>query len=317
LGFGLSKTKAYFASMPDKIAKEATDARNDPEFQKRAAEFLSKQQTGAADIPVAASTQKPWFSSWFRSNPTAEEIFDKYEKETLIQGKSSNPQSIFLKGKVSIEPMIDATKPTFTKTNNRRTVNMKADFEMSTKSPKILVKMKINAKQDGSTLFMESHVNAEFIGGFNGVYKWSVMYVKNGDEDDTKIEGGNDDTNGFSKALENTDDFIFKRRAYRKIQFTANEIIENRMSYLVTAYKNDGDYDLLYFDTETGLITKLITKKDTITVSNHTMFGSIKMPSAVQIVSEDIPETLIKMDISEMKSDVPLDDSIFLRSSYK
>jgi hypothetical protein len=319
LGYGISYAKAYFASMPDKIATEATEARNNPEFQKRASEFLGNLQSGANPAAtVAVTAQKPWFSSWFKSNPTAEEIFEKYESETVVNGKSLNATSMFFSGKLSISSI----KPKGSTVSNN--VAVTSDFEMSMKAPnKVFMKMEMRTNvptqsNNGYTQYSDfsqpmQTVKAGVTAGFDGTNRWSITKVLIGGG--IKTQETNDANEGsIDKALNNPDAFVFNRQKYQSIEFSGTEAIGSKKSYIIKATKDSGEIDLLYFDIETGLINYYVSKDYKMLISTYGRFEGYKTPSVFQI---ETPEMTFQMDIFQLKPDVPFDDSIFLRSSYK
>jgi hypothetical protein len=320
LGFGITYTRAYFAAMPDAIAKAATDARNNPDFQRRAAEYFSNQQTGDANNSASGSTQKPWFSSWFRSNPTAEEVFEKYDKETLVDGKFLSIQSMFLSGKMSISKI----KPKNSNTSNDIAVT--SDFEMSMKAPnKAFMKMEMQAEQRQVKNFNQPvyyddynsrpapNIKAGVIAGSDGTNKWSVTKTLVNGSIRTQESNGSEENN-VDKALNSPDAFVFNRGKYQNAEFLGIENVGVKRAYLLKAFKQNGESDLLYFDIETGLIINFVTKEYKMLIKTYGRFEGLKMPSSFQI---EMPEMTFQMDILRMQPDVPFDDSIFLRSSYK
>jgi hypothetical protein len=324
LGFGITYTRAYFAAMPDKIAKEATDARNDPTFQKRAAEFLSKSQNETVNAAVPATTQKPWFSSWFGANPTAEEIFEKHEKETLIEGKNLSAQSMYLSGKLNIKSI----KPKGS--NETKNITVTSDFEMSLKVPnKAFIRMEMKSEKPAPTpensmnsfnnwyydkpVRPSPNIKVGVIAGSDGTNRWSVTRALINGSIKTQ-ESNSGDESSIDKALNNPDAFIFNRQKYQSIEFLGIENVGEKKAYLLKVAKQNGETDLLYFDIETGLIINFVAKDHKMLIKTYGRFEGVKMPSSFQI---EMPEMTFQMDIFQMKPDVPFDDSIFLRSSYK
>ncbi len=59
---------------------------------------IEKPANGKASVETDAEESVPWFSSWFRSNPTGEEIFDKFEKATYAEGNKTVSETFILNG---------------------------------------------------------------------------------------------------------------------------------------------------------------------------------------------------------------------------
>jgi hypothetical protein len=280
--------------------------------------------------------QNPWFWSFFRNEPTAEEVFEKYEYETNLTGKDVTSQTVVLKGTGDFIGLGE---------NSIGIVSSAMDFDYSfdmyMKSPdKMLVKMKMTYKEnpilyshyEKNNPFMtkdqmkkdRESFNADLVLGSVREDKWilsKISYRGETKTDEKKDAGEIDKFANDSSSLTMT----FSRQEYQKIEFIGTDTIGEkiiilgtrkigpRKAYLVKGYKPDNKVDLLYFDIDTGLVIKYYSKDAEVYIDNYGEFQGIKMPTEIR---QKTGSLYFYMKISDIKQGEPLNDSIFLRSSY-
>jgi hypothetical protein len=104
---------------------------------------------------------------------------------------------------------------------------------------------------------------------------------------------------------------------YRQTELKGEETILNRKAYVVETIDMQGDVSTLYFDVETGLVVKVLEKKETETVFilDYRMFNGILYPS--KMVYKVAEKEWMMFEISEITPNVTFEDSIFQRLSYQ
>lgn len=279
--------------------------------------------------------QKPWFSAWFRSNPTGEEIFEKYEKETFAKGKNLTAESFLITGKAEfLEPgakgiskLAEYRKPQTDKTpapalqvtpppkNLEAPVrglpkpsDFKVTFEISIKKPnKFLMKMVMKPKEG----FNQSYANFPTM-GFDGKKGWAFMKTfYNGNYQTNESKAPN--ANYFLKQNRDGVAMTFLRSSYSTAELQGQEDVLNRMSYSVKTTDLAGKEATIFFDIETGLASKVSENGVDMYILDYTNFDGTMFPSKVVYIGTG---DWLMLTMEQLKSNVPLDDSIFERSSY-
>jgi hypothetical protein len=304
VGYGVNYTKNYFAAMPEQRIKDALDGNK----------TIATEQT---------AQQKPWFWDFFRKEPNANEVFEKYEKETMVEGQNVAFQTMNMKGKLTFIPH-NPNSP-ITKLKPLHKFNM--EMEMSMKLPdKVLVKMNMTLKpptieetfamapmqQEKMNQAIQSF-RATVIAGVNGQEKWAVNNVSFNGTNKTEEKNENND---FDELIGKTNNLTmtFSRQMYERIEFVGTDNVEGRKTYLLKGIKPDTNADLLYFDIETGLVIKYFSKSSEVLINGYNTFEGVKMPSSMRV--KTIADMDFQIDVHELRKDILLDDSIFLRSSY-
>lgn len=307
LGFFCTYTKAYFAGLPDQKAREIGEA---------------KFTTGKPQIP--------WFSSWFRSQPTAEEVFEHFEDVTASKGKTLVSQTMVVKGNIQFSfPNAELEKtykelrsgaltnsfPVFAPVSNpfskpkSEIWDFDIEMEMSMKAPnKMLLSMTMTPKDTNI-----KNVKLYSWSGSNGDEKWVVNKAFiNGDQRQSENE-----VNTLPGLFSNDNDSLtttFVKEEYQKIEYIGVEAIAERKHYFIKATKPNGQMDSLYFDIETGLVNKVVGKDGDVYIVGYSDMNGVKMPTKLLVKAGN---GLIMMTFSEIRKDVPLDDSIFLKTSHQ
>ena len=279
--------------------------------------------------------QKPWFSAWFRSKPTADEIFDKFETATNIKGKNVGLQSLLMTGKgeylqVGADPPADlaalkkGAKPAATAAPNpnkaqelpqtktqitSQTNDFDVKFEISMKSPnKKLTKMTETPNAAG--------YNRDFYiyptSGFDGTKGWKfTKSVINGVTDITDQAYIN---NSF--LMNQTSDGItltFTRSMFSKIEFVGEAVVANRKCYTIKTTDLAGEDSNLFFDIETGLISKVSQSNSEIYILDYQNLDGTLLPSKIAYPAG---KQWLVLTTENIQKDVQLDDSIFRRTAY-
>ncbi len=278
--------------------------------------------------------QKPWFSAWFRSKPTAEEIFDKFETVSNIKGKNVSLQSLQIIGKgeylrVGADPASDlaalkkGAKPVATVAPNpnkaqelpevktqvtTQTDDFDVRFEIAMKNPnKKLTKMTETPKTGYSRDFFIFPTS-----GFDGTKGWKfTKSVINGVTDITDQAYIN---NSF--LLNQTIDGItitFVRSMFAKIEFVGEAIVSNRKCYTIKTTDLAGESSNLFFDIETGLINKVSQNNSDTYILDYQNFDGTMLPSKIAYPAG---KQWLVLTTENMQKDVQLDDAIFRRSAY-
>ena len=63
--------------------------------------------------PTLPKAAKPWFNSWFRKNPTVEEVLKKAQAATVTSAVASAPKSLYMKGTVEMALPTLPPRPTY------------------------------------------------------------------------------------------------------------------------------------------------------------------------------------------------------------
>jgi hypothetical protein len=287
--------------------------------------------------------QKPWFSAWFRSEPTTDEIFQKYEKSTFAQGKNLVAESYFISGQgeyvlqnvvkgdkelIKYKPQQSQAQTNDDKSSNtntkpllskspQQTVNtlpnesdFNVKFEISVKKPdKFLMKMTLKPKAG----FNQSFSSFPTV-GFNGKKGWAfVKTIINGN---TEIaEAPAPTSNQFLKRSNNGVSMTFLRSSYSTVELKGIEDVMNRLCYSVKAVDSGGKEFNLFFDIETGLVTKVVENNVEMYILDYTNFDGTLFPAKLAYKAN--AKYWIILTVEQMKTDVPLNDGIFERYSYQ
>jgi hypothetical protein len=298
-------------------------------------------------VPVAVDgnlqPQKRWFSSWFRKEPTGDEILEKFEAVTYAKDKNPVSETISVKGKLQFLP------PEFSEPNGLLQIkekggfetksdniyqnytgrksnyltpanvgqiplwNMNSDFDISLKTPnKILMKMSFEPKEKKVGVQQKFYVDV----GFDGVSTWSFSKIYDNGTVRTEEQNVKDVSNFGNVGLDGIS-MTFLRKMYRQTELKGEETILNRKAYVVETIDMQGDVSTLYFDVETGLVVKVLEKKETETVFilDYRMFNGILYPS--KMVYKVAEKEWMMFEISEITPNVTFEDSIFQRLSYQ
>ncbi len=308
LGFGVNYAKDYFAAMPQQTIDNIMASKNN---------IVGNNNQGIQKTV----NQTPWCWCWFRKNPTAEEVFEKYESAANLVGKDVVSQTITIVGHANFIPVdINSSK-------NESIQKFNFAIELYMKAPnKVLVKMNMTFKRNYTILndFMNPVVsdeqkkmmdsfNAKIITGTSGDGRWEIKNITANGQ--TKKEETENEKNDFDKFTNKTDHLTmtFSRQQYQNIEFIGIDNVENRKTYLVKGVKPSGDIELLYFDIETGLVNKYFSKDNEVYIDSYNEYQGVKMPSMIRQRMYDL---YFSLHISDIKQNDQFDDSIFLRSSY-
>lgn len=274
---------------------------------------------GNADTSAILEVQKPWFSSWYRSNPTPEEIFNKYETLTMAKGKKTSAQNFVITATAHFITFPAGQKVDLINLYKNKEVSKsivdvgrysiaESPFEFTVKAPdKWLLKTTTDFQKDPFT-----PRRTPVISGYDGLKIWNIRQTQfNGKTttEDLPITASNYYLNrtgdGFS--------LTFQFSNFVKPELVSETVIYNRKSYNIKAKNAFGDESNIYFDVETGLVTQISQKDSTIYVIDHQEFDGILLPSKLVC---GINGEWVLLEIQKIQTDVLLTDSIFLRTSY-
>ena len=145
--------------------------------------------------------------------------------------------------------------------------------------------------------------------GFNGTIGWSqdpqsgFRELTGAELADTKREAD------FYKEIK-------LKQLFPKMTLTGKEKVGERDAYVIEATPADGKPEKMYFDTQTGLLLRVDSDRESPLGLTHveTYYedykdtGGVKMPSTIKIVRPDISFTLKTTDV---KQNVSIDDAKF------
>jgi hypothetical protein len=278
--------------------------------------------------------QKPWYWSVFRSNPTADEILDKYETVTYAKNKPVMKQSIVISGRgqflrlpaggfdiaglrkdpeaafQSPEDKKPGAKPKAPHiANNPRLPDFDVTFEISLKGPDKMLAQLLMKPKDG---FTQSFVTYRTI-GFNGDRAWGFSQV---------VVNGNsnilDDVNRTNKFFFNhTSDGIslaIQRSMYSWVELKSVEAVHRRRAYNVEVTDMAGEKFNIFFDIETGLATRVTNQGAEFEIVDYSNFDGVLCPSKMLY---KLSNDWIFLVADKFQADAPFNDSIFERASYK
>ena len=281
--------------------------------------------------------QKPWFSSWTRSKPTAEEILDKHEKATFTDGKTLVSAGFTLSGSARIIKISgedadmtklkkDPTAPFKPAANSDPTIktpNMpsyvpepmpnRTDFEItfdiSVKNPnKMAMQLMMKPKEGFSQSFMAYKTE-----GFNGDSGWTfTRSIMKGNE--TIRDETYQPNNFFYNRTEAGVTPAIQRSMYSKLELVGEEVVYNRRAYNVKTTTAAGETANVFFDIETGLVLKIRRNNANFYILEYESLEGVRYPSKM---SYQIYTDWIVLSVEKFQSNAPLDDAIFRRTSYK
>jgi zinc protease len=152
---------------------------------------------------------------------------------------------------------------------------------------------------------------AIFRQGFDGKLAWS-----DDPQDGVKIKSGEE----LSEAARDADFYrpININKMYSKIAVTGQDEVEGRKAYLVEATEPDGGVEKIYFDTQSGLIVRVIAQRhvgEAVTTfqqdsQDYSEVDGVKLPFTVIQTGGGVPFTI---HFGEFHHNVDLEDSEFAK----
>lgn len=280
--------------------------------------------------------QKPWFSAWFRKNPTADEVFEKYEAVTYTTGKTQLFKHILISGKgqylytmpdgsldvnlarknilsggqvpqsgVTPPPGPNAPAPS-TRPKLPEFYEMDIAFEIAMKHPnKMLMKMNLRPKPGFSQAFRATQAI-----GFDGDRGWSLTKTYMNESETVRNSQFQPKTFFFNN-LNDGISLNFMRAMYTKSEIAAMDTTYGRLNYNLRLADEKGETNLM-FDIETGLLSRVSRNGDEIYVLDHDNFDGVLIPSKLFY---RIGREWLYLQIEKVETNKEFDDSIFLRSS--
>lgn len=303
-----------------------------------ALKFFMTMDVSIAPALGNTEPQKPWFSSWYRSNPTGDEVLQKYEAVTYTDGKRPVYKSILVKGKGQFmfstpdgtldintarkkilnpgappqsgvtPPPGPVPPPSTTAPKIPSFHEMDIVYEMAIKHPnKMLLKMNLRPKQGFSQAYRATQTV-----GFDGDRGWNFTktYMN---ESETFREGQFQPKTFFFNSLTEGVSLSFTRSMYTKAELTAMDTTYGRLNYSVRLTDAKGESNLM-FDIETGLLSRVSRSGDEIYIIDHDNFDGVLVPSKLFY---RVGREWLYLEIEKVQTNQEFDDSIFLRSSNK
>ena len=172
----------------------------------------------------------------------------------------------------------------------------------------ILVPEEVYAKAPNKLLTVTSYPNQVFRTGFDGARGWARSH-----------EGSRDLPGEMLAQLRREAEFYKETRLkdiYSKLAVLGRATVGEREAYVVEATPFDGVPEKLYFDVQTGLLTRKYSELKTVlgqfpTQTDYEDFrevDGVKLPFAIRW---SIPGRTWGRKITEVKQNVPLDDARF------
>lgn len=159
--------------------------------------------------------------------------------------------------------------------------------------------------------FNQSYANFPTM-GFDGKKGWAFMKTfYNGNYQTNESKAPN--ANYFLKQNRDGVAMTFLRSSYSTAELQGQEDVLNRMSYSVKTTDLAGKEATIFFDIETGLASKVSENGVDMYILDYTNFDGTMFPSKVVYIGTG---DWLMLTMEQLKSNVPLDDSIFERSSY-
>lgn len=282
--------------------------------------------------------QKPWFSSWYRSNPNAEEVFEKYEAVTYTTGKSPVFKNILVTGKGQfLFSMPDGTfdvntarkkilnpgeaprsgvtpppSPNAPSTSSAPKIpafhEMDITYEMAIKHPnKMLLKMNLRPKPG----FSQAYRATQSV-GFDGDRGWSVTKTYMNESESVRDSQFQPKTFFFNNLTDGVS-LNFTRAMFTKAEITAMDTTFGRLNYTLKMTDQRGDANLM-FDYETGLLSRVSRDGDEIYIIDHDNFNGVLVPSKLFY---RVGREWLYLQIEKMQTDQEFDDAAFLQSSNR
>jgi hypothetical protein len=105
------------------------------------------------------------------------------------------------------------------------------------------------------------------------------------------------------------------KEQYKKLAVTGKGKVGDRDVYILEGQRAEGATEKLYFDVETGLLSRLDIPMDqggtaTVTVEDYREVDGLKIPFAIH---QDLPELSLQIKWQEVKNNVPIDDAKFAK----
>ncbi len=280
----------------------------------------------------------PWFSSWFRTYPTGEEIFDEFEKVTYSEGNKTISETFQLQGTgYFLSPHFSEAK--WGKALKERKIQNRDEFNKD-----YFDQLKIKPTNYD---FSGSHIKLwDFDMTFNMVLKkpdktvFSMNLTHRNKEykiPDTKIVAGNYGNKGWAvtkgaktngnQTITDKDKFSFgfgvnpkgismsfPKSMFEKFEFKGEQEIFGRRQYKVEVFGLNKSNEV-YFDQETGLATKIIGQDVTMYIINYSLYHDALFPSKIIYIPANGKPPLL-MEITSLDMGLPLADKLFLDSTY-
>lgn len=297
--------------------------------------FMQMDVSTVNTAAAPTEPQKPWFSSWFRNGPNAEEIFEKHETETFSKGKILSSNGFVVSGKARIinvsggaldlvklrknpdEPFIPSIKVSPAAPVNGKTQqnnfpgrsDFDIAFDISLKAPNRLVMQMLLKPKEGFTQSYLAYKTAGFDGANGWHFTKTVMMGR-----ETLNEEPNRSNDFFFNHTTDSVTLAIQKSGYSNLELVGEEVVYNRRAYKVKAKNLAGEASEICFDIETGLAVKVRQNSNDIYFLDYSNFNGASYPS--KIVVPMYGEYFL-LSIDKIQSNVPLDDSIFRRSSYR
>lgn len=281
----------------------------------------------AAPATDKTQTQKPWFSSWLRDKPTVDEVLAQHHKASGGDAGVRPVGTMVAHGKFELTkvqedtPMQNPWGVAF-----EGTPLMSGDVKIQFKSPgKILVTLRL--ANEGGVLQR----------AFDGVRAWEssdllVPERASGFRNNYGFRGGAALTRkrnyreltGLELDEIKSDLNFVKvgsvRDHYTSVVWLGQEKVGPRDAYVLRGLNRRNDFEKLYFDTETGLVTRLDVVRawgDPATIENY--FEDFRAVRGAMIpfrVRQKVGEVRVKMTFEAFVEDVPVDDAVFDKPSH-
>jgi hypothetical protein len=172
----------------------------------------------------------------------------------------------------------------------------------------VLVPEEVYAKAPNKLLTVTSYPNMVFHTGFDGTRGWA-----------RSNEGSRDVPSEMLAQLRREAEFYKETRLkdiYSKLAVLGRATVGEREAYVVEATPSDGVPEKLYFDVQTGLLTRKYSEMKTVLgqfptqtdYEDYREVDGVKLPFAIRW---SIPGRTWGRKITEIKQNVPLDDARF------
>ena len=287
--------------------------------------IVASDPWSSSEDPRLPRAHKPWFNSWVRSNPTAEEVRRQYIKATGQQAFANLPKTLYFKGSMEIfkvplpldgsiapPPPGDYERATFLRwVPPGKNIGI-GDFEAANdkgRQVSFITSLKVLNKtiRTQQTLTSQKAWKHEIV--YNGLPKAGII------ESEKTSDLSPPETAQFKKMSSLG---VLEQDSTQTFQFLGKADVRGRVAYSLKAKKPNGEEETQYYDAETGLVVctqEVDAAKGlemTIFFEEYRLVEGVQVPhKMLMMMSAEGVKLSITMQIEDIKTNTPLDPQLF------